>query len=234
MSVIDFFDTDYKAVFVSVGLGDLLDMQLFSLYKQTNKDHWKFDIKNVNAVKWLEFKNASTANASMFLDAFAMAERFSDMDMIWDIVCKIMVILAGGTFKKKWVKGFDSVFNKVSSKFHKLELLVSKLVKSSHLVSDGNFALLLNIFDTICSELAKAKKSYCSSKLLEFKCAGEAHIRRAIKNRMESFEMDKGCTIRSVLKCSFCKVVLDYLVVSDELVLEPELVKSKVDEIMEG
>ncbi|KAG9292755.1 hypothetical protein G9A89_001285 [Geosiphon pyriformis] len=232
MGVIDFFDTDHKAVSVSVDLDGLLD--------QANKDHWKFDINNVNAAKWLEFKDASAANASMFSD---------------NVVCKIMVISAGETFQKKWFKGFDSVFNKMFSKFHKLKLLVSKLVKSSRLVSGGNFALLLDTwdrldsigassvkslflsgssFDSICSELAKVRKFYRSFKLLESKCAGEAHIRQAIKGGMESFEMDKEHTIRSVLKHPFHKMVLDHLVVDDELVLEPELVKSKVNKIMEG
>ncbi|KAG9305274.1 hypothetical protein G9A89_003358 [Geosiphon pyriformis] len=244
MDVIDFFDTNHKTVSVFVGLGNLLNVQLSFLCKQANKDHWKFDVKNINAAKWLEFKDASAVNASMFLDAFVMAKRFSDIDIMWDIVCKIVVISAGGTFKKKWFKNFDSVFNKVFSKLHKLELLVSKLVKSSHLVFDRldsvgvlsvkSLFLLGSSFDTICSELAKARKSYCSFKLLESKCAGEAHIRWAIKGRMESFEIDKRHTIKSVLERFFCKMVLDYLVVGNELVLEPKLVKFKIDEIMKG
>ncbi|KAG9286884.1 hypothetical protein G9A89_012434 [Geosiphon pyriformis] len=50
---------------------------------------------------------------------------------------------------------------------------------------------------------------------------------------MESFELDKDHTIKSVLECSFHKVVLDYLVMGDKLILEPDLVKPKVDKIME-
>ncbi|KAG9291533.1 hypothetical protein G9A89_021952 [Geosiphon pyriformis] len=239
LNVDDFFDTDYKSVSVSVGLSGLLDTRLSSMYKQANKDHWKFDVKDANKLKWAEFRDDMAANTFI---------------CIWDIICEIMIFSAGGTFKKKWFKGFDSVFNKVSSKFHKLELLVSKLVKAFHLISGGDFALLLDTwdrldsvgtlsvksfflsgsgFDSICSELAKARKSYHSFKMLEFKHAEKSHIRQAIESRMESFELDKGRTIRSVLKHSFCKVVLDHLVVDDELVLESELVKSKVNEIME-
>ncbi|KAG9297557.1 hypothetical protein G9A89_007632 [Geosiphon pyriformis] len=39
--------------------------------------------------------------------------------------------------------------------------------------------------------------------------------------------------IKSILKHPFCKVVLDYLVVDNELVIEPNKVKLKVDKIME-
>ncbi|KAG9299734.1 hypothetical protein G9A89_013094 [Geosiphon pyriformis] len=187
LNVDDFFDTNYKAVFV-----------------------FKFDVKNANELKWAEFKDGTAANAFMFLDAFVVAGEFSDLDAM----------------------------------FHKLELLVSKLVKAFCLISGGDFALLLDTwdrlnsvgtssvkfffllrsgFDGIRSELAKAKKSYCSSKMLESKRAEESCIRQAIESRMESFELDKSHTIRSVLECPFHKIVLDYLVVNDELVLEPEL-----------
>ncbi|KAG9296440.1 hypothetical protein G9A89_015032 [Geosiphon pyriformis] len=212
LNVDDFFDTDHKVVSVS------------------------FDVKNTNELKWAEFRDGTAANAFMFLDAFV------------DIIRKIIILLAGGTFKKKWFKGFNSVFNKVFSRFHKLEWLVSKLVKAFCLIYEGDFALLLDTwnrlnsvgtslvkslfllesgFNDIRSELAKARKSYCSSKMLESKCAKESCIRQTIENRIKSFELNKSHTIRSVLEYSFCKVVLDHLVVNNELVLEPELVKSK-------
>ncbi|KAG9297555.1 hypothetical protein G9A89_007630 [Geosiphon pyriformis] len=183
----DFFDTDHSAVFISVGLGGLLDIQLSLLHKQANKDCWKFNVVNADKVKWCKFRDATAANATMLSDNFAMAKRFLDMNSMWNIIRKILVLLAGGTFKKKWFKDFDCVFTKVSSRFHKLELLVSKLVKAS-----------------------------------------------LIDRRMESFKLDKGCTIRSVLERPFQKVVLDHLVVDEELILEPKPVRSKVDEIMEG
>ncbi|KAG9304508.1 hypothetical protein G9A89_020072 [Geosiphon pyriformis] len=213
----DFFDTDYRAVSVSVGIGELLD---------------------------LEFKDTSAANASMFLDAFGAA----------NIVHKIIILSADGTFKRKWFKGFDSIFTKVSSRFHKLELLVSKLVKASHSVSSEEFVTLLEVwhrldspgalvvrflfllgsgFNFIHSALAKARKLYCASKLLESKRAEESSIKQAISKRMKSFKLDKGHTIRSVLECPFHKVILDHLVMEDELILEPDFVKSKMDEIME-
>ncbi|KAG9298387.1 hypothetical protein G9A89_005247 [Geosiphon pyriformis] len=217
----DYFNTDHKTVYVSVELGGLLD---------------KYNIRNASEVKWSEFRNATAVNA------------FSDLNMMWDIVYKIMVLSAGGMFKKKWFKSFDYVFNKVFFWFHKLKLLVSKLVKASWLVSGRNFASLLDTwnrldsvstlpmkslflsgadFDAICSGLAKARKFYRSSKLLESKHAKESSVRQTIERRMESFEVDKSHTIRSVLEHPFHKVVLDHLVDGGKLVLEPELVKSK-------
>ncbi|KAG9297802.1 hypothetical protein G9A89_000107 [Geosiphon pyriformis] len=235
----NYFNTNHKAVYVFVGLGGLLN----------------YDINNASKIEWSEFRNAMAANAIMFSDKFDAAKQFSDLDAIWDIVYKVMVFLAGGMFKKKWFKGFKCVFNKVSSRFHKLELLVSKLVKTSRSVSGRDFASLLDTwnridfvstlpvnslflsgagFDVIHSGLAKAKKFYCSSKLLESKHAKESSIRQAIRRKMESFEVDKSHTIRSVLECLFRKVVLDHLVNGGELVLKPDLVKFKVDGIMEG
>ncbi|KAG9295871.1 hypothetical protein G9A89_006610 [Geosiphon pyriformis] len=219
--VVNHFDTDHMTVSVSVSLG-------------ANKNCWKFDVKNMNDTKRCEFNAAMMANAAMFLDDFSLA--------------------TNGIFKKKWFKGFESVFIKVSSKFHKLELLVSKLVKALHLVSSDVFASLLEVwnkfdstgalavrflffsgsdFGLIRSALAKARKLYCSSKLLESRCAEEFSIKQTINRRMESFELNKSHTIRSVLEHSFREVVLNHLVVDDKLVLEPELVKSKVDVIIE-
>ncbi|KAG9288072.1 hypothetical protein G9A89_017667 [Geosiphon pyriformis] len=63
----------------------------------------------------------------------------------------------------------------------------------------------------------------------ETKAAKAAVIRHAIDRRMKNFCTDKSCMIRSILDRPFHKVVLDYLVVDDELVLDPGEVKSKVD-----
>ncbi|KAG9294426.1 hypothetical protein G9A89_001931 [Geosiphon pyriformis] len=89
-------------------------------------------------------------------------------------------------------------------------------------------------FDTIRLALAKIRKFYRLSKLLESNHAKKSQIKSAIDKRIESFELNKDHTVRSVLEQLFHKVVLDYLVVGDELVLDPAPVKSKVDEIMEG
>ncbi|KAG9292912.1 hypothetical protein G9A89_016274 [Geosiphon pyriformis] len=191
VGVENFFDTDHRAVSVSVDLGGLLD---------------------------LEFKNTTAANASMLSDAFVVAMKFLDKDAIWDIQEKMLVkascLVCGGNFA--------SLLNT----WDRLDSVGASPVKSLFFLGSG--------FDAICSKLAKTRKVYCSSKMMESKRTKESHIRQTIKRRMESFEVDKGHTIRSVLKHLFHKVVLDHLVADEELVLEPDLVKSKINEIMEG
>ncbi|KAG9302270.1 hypothetical protein G9A89_008761 [Geosiphon pyriformis] len=51
VSVKNYFDTNHVAISVSVDLSGLLDVQLSLLYKQANKNHWKFDIKNADKGK---------------------------------------------------------------------------------------------------------------------------------------------------------------------------------------
>ncbi|KAG9292229.1 hypothetical protein G9A89_023949 [Geosiphon pyriformis] len=97
----DYFDIDHQAVSVSLDLGGLLNTPLFSLHKQVNKDCWKFDVKNASEAKWLEFKDAMATNAAMFSGVFSDAVKFSDLGTMWDIIRKIMVLSASGTFKKK-------------------------------------------------------------------------------------------------------------------------------------
>ncbi|KAG9288444.1 hypothetical protein G9A89_015650 [Geosiphon pyriformis] len=235
LNVGEHFETDHQAVSVSLGLGGLLDMQLNSFHKQVNRNHWKFNFKDADDVKWNKFKGAITANAIMFFDDFIASQQFSDLDAMWNIVCKIMVLLAN--------KDYDSVFTKESSKFHKLELLISKLVKAFWSICHDEFISLLEVWgfldndntsvvrslflsssplNTVWSALSKIRKTYCLLKMAE------------LKHRMESFKLNKSHTIRSILKCSSHKVVLDHLVVDNKLVIELSLVRSRVDEIIEG
>ncbi|KAG9286511.1 hypothetical protein G9A89_014677 [Geosiphon pyriformis] len=241
----EFFDTDHQAISMSVGLDGLLDTWLNSLCKQANRDCWKFNFKGADETKWKDFGNAILANALMFSDEFATA----------DVVCKIIVLLANKVFKKRWFKGFDDVFTRESSRYYKLEFLVSKIVKALHEENVVNFDSLMkcwvfldnvkasviqNIVNSgagsghICSALCGARKTYCIFKLTESLRAKEATIKAAIDKRMKSFEVNKSHTIRSVLECPFHKMVLDHLVVDNELILKPDLVKFKVDGIMEG
>ncbi|KAG9298015.1 hypothetical protein G9A89_018843 [Geosiphon pyriformis] len=175
--------------------------------------------------KQKNFKNAILVNAVMFSDKFAASVKFSDLDAI-----------------------FDNVFTKKSSKYHKLELLVSKIVKASHEKSVVNFESLMkywvsldsirasvvqNIVDSgassgqVCSAHCGAKKAYHTSKLAKSCRTKEATIKATIDKRMKSFEINKSHTIRSVLEHLFHKVVLNHLVVNNKLVLKPNLVKSK-------
>ncbi|KAG9295434.1 hypothetical protein G9A89_013463 [Geosiphon pyriformis] len=112
----------------------------------------------------------------------------------------------------------DTMWNVV----HKIASVIQDVVNSG--ASSGQ----------VCSALCGTRKAYHTSKFAEFLRAKEVSIRAAIDKRIKNFEVNKGHTIRSVLECLFHKVVLNYLVVDDELILEPNLVKSKMDVIMEG
>ncbi|KAG9287615.1 hypothetical protein G9A89_019676 [Geosiphon pyriformis] len=242
-------------VSMAVGLGGLLDMQLNSLHRQANRNHWKFNFKSANEVKWNSFKGTTSANATLFSDEFDAVARLLDLDAMWSVICRIMVFSAGEIFKKKWFKKFNDVFTKDSLKFYKLELLVLKIIKTSHVGCALDFASLMehwasldsvkastiqDLVDSgvesghVFSTLLGVRKSYRASKLVESQSAKETNIRFVISRRNESFEINKGHMIRSILEHLFCKVVLDHLVVDDELILEPDLVKSKVDVIMES
>ncbi|KAG9289030.1 hypothetical protein G9A89_015579 [Geosiphon pyriformis] len=190
--VSEHFDMDYKTVFVSL---------------------------DTDEIKWNNFKSSTLANAILFLGEFAASVRFSDLNTMWCVVCNVITLLANKIFKKRRFKGFDKVFTKNSSKFHKLELLSSVV---QNLVDPGAGS------DHIYSDLFSARKSYCASKLTESLKAKKTNIRSAINKRMESFEVNKGHIIRSVLKRSFHKVVLNHLVVNNDLILKPDLVKSEI------
>ncbi|KAG9302025.1 hypothetical protein G9A89_021069 [Geosiphon pyriformis] len=70
MDVSKHFDTNHKAVSVSVNLSRLLNVWLNSIHKQANRDCWKFDFKNADELKWCEFMGAIVANAAMFSSEF--------------------------------------------------------------------------------------------------------------------------------------------------------------------
>ncbi|KAG9287449.1 hypothetical protein G9A89_023821 [Geosiphon pyriformis] len=97
----DYFDTDHKAVSVSLGLSGLLNMWLISLYKQANRDYWKFDFKSVSVDKWTRFKEVSADNAVMFFGNFIESEKLIDLGTIWNTIHKMMCLLAEKIFKKK-------------------------------------------------------------------------------------------------------------------------------------
>ncbi|KAG9291577.1 hypothetical protein G9A89_021996 [Geosiphon pyriformis] len=241
LEVGEHFDTDHWAVSVFMGLGGLLDAQLNFLHKKVNMDHWKYNIKNANDAKWCEFKVLMVANIAMFSEEFVFSV--------------VIVFSTNDFFKKKWFKDFDSIFTKGSSRFYRLEILVLRIVNVfceqdfarfpfliNHWASlDSNKALVVQVFldfgvdlECIRSALFGVQKFYHASKLTESLRARESSIKFAIDRCMESFVHDKSHTIRSVLERSFCKVELDHLVVDNELILKLELVKAKVNVIMEG
>ncbi|KAG9291445.1 hypothetical protein G9A89_021864 [Geosiphon pyriformis] len=131
------------------------------------------------------------ANATMFSNEFAATAGFSDLDAMWDVVRKIMVFLANEVFKKKWFKDYNDVFTKESSKFHKLELLVSRLVKTSQSTCHNEFISLLDVWGSLDDNNASIVRSFFLSS-----------------------------SPFNTIWSAFSKVILDYLVVNNELILE--------------
>ncbi|KAG9305334.1 hypothetical protein G9A89_007829 [Geosiphon pyriformis] len=173
------------------------------------------------------------------INEFVISIKFSDLDAMWNVIHKVMVLLA----------------NEESLRFYKLKLLVSRIVKAFCKESIVNFDSLMrywisldnvkalfiqDVVDSnagsnhVCSAFFGVRRFYCASKPAESLRAKEMNIKTAIDKRIESFEVNKGHTIRSVLKCLFYKMVFNYLVFDNILILEPSLVKFKVDVIMEG
>ncbi|KAG9286723.1 hypothetical protein G9A89_012273 [Geosiphon pyriformis] len=119
-----------------------------------------------------------------------------------------------------------------SSRFHKLELLVSRIIKASHGEDvecfdsfmrcwnslDDDRALVIQSmitsdvdFGHVYSALLGARKFYCASKLAKSQCAKKANIRSAINKKIESFEVNKSYTIRSIVTdCSEGAVSEDF------------------------
>ncbi|KAG9286287.1 hypothetical protein G9A89_014273 [Geosiphon pyriformis] len=255
VSVSDFFDTNHRTVVVSISLDELLDVQLNSLCKQANKDCWKFKIKDADCVGWAKFKDLFSAKLLSLGEVFSDAEMHDDVDAMWAVLVEAVVDSADVTFSRHWFSEFKCSRNKHSSRFFGLELLVAKIVKKFCLGDLLSTDCLVNKWSTLNNVKAHAfkdlvgsgvksnvvikhlllvRRDYKRSKMFESRLAKEASVRKAIEKRMDNFCSDKGNMIRSVLEKPFHKVVLDYLIVDDDLVLLSEEVKLSVDKIMEG
>ncbi|KAG9299545.1 hypothetical protein G9A89_020716 [Geosiphon pyriformis] len=255
VSVSDFFDTDHRAVVVSVGLGGLLDVQLNSLHKQANRDRWKFKIKDVDCAGWAKFKNLFSTKLLSLGETFSGAKMRGDVDVMWAVLVKAVVDSADATFSRHWFSKFKCSKNVYSSRFFGLEILVAKIVKkfcsgdlsgtnrlmSKWLTLDDTktctFKDLVDLevkSDVVVRHLSLVHRDYRRLKMFELRLAKEASVRKAIEKHMNNFCLDKGSIIRNVLERPFYKVVLNHLVVDNELVLLSGEVKSSMDKIMEG
>ncbi|KAG9286901.1 hypothetical protein G9A89_012451 [Geosiphon pyriformis] len=237
--VSDFFDTDHKAVMVSVNLGGLLDICL----------------NNTDGAKWTKFRECSLVRLAEVGGEFLVVKICGNLDVMWKLLEEIMVRAADKVFFRHWFSVFQCSHNKQSSKFFGLELLIAKIIKKlesdnmlefRHLAKkwltlDYNEACgVLDIVQRnkklidVFKQLSMVRKKYRKSKLYELKLAEEAFIRKAIEKRIESFCLNKDSMIKSILNKLFCKVVLDHLVVDNELVLDPKEVLFSVDKIIES
>ncbi|KAG9293521.1 hypothetical protein G9A89_005524 [Geosiphon pyriformis] len=124
LDVSEHFDTDHHAVSVSMSLGGLLNVQLNSLCKQTNRDY--------------EFKDAMMANTAMFSDEFVTSKEHSDLNAMFHKLEVLVSRLAKAFHEIKFDRfalvssGVDfghiySAFFDVRKSYH-----VSKLAESLH------------------------------------------------------------------------------------------------------
>ncbi|KAG9305495.1 hypothetical protein G9A89_006465 [Geosiphon pyriformis] len=79
----------------------------------------------------------------------------------------------------------------------------------------------------LIKHLSVVRKKYQKSKYCESKVAKDTTIRKMIDCHIENFCSNKEKMIKNILEHSFCKVVLDHLMVDDEMVVEPNEVKLK-------
>ncbi|KAG9296576.1 hypothetical protein G9A89_015168 [Geosiphon pyriformis] len=179
-------------------------------------------------------------------ELFSGAESREDMDAIWAVLEEAVVEFTDVTFLRYWFNKFRCLRNKHSSKFFGLELLVAKIVKAFRsddlpkvncLVSRWSTLddVKAHAFDVLFCSSVKSEvivkhlslvcRDYRRSKMFELRLVEKASIRKAIERCIENFCLDKDSIIKSVLNRPFHKVVLDYLVVNNKLILEPEEVK---------
>ncbi|KAG9300419.1 hypothetical protein G9A89_010044 [Geosiphon pyriformis] len=239
--VSEFFDTNHLAVLVSVGLGSLLHIHISSVHKQANRDQWKFKLKSVDDVKWNHFKKCFSKKFMIRMVEFADMKHSSDLNAMWEILKEAVVDSADATFSRLWFNEFNYIRNKLSSRFYRLELLMSKITKnlSLGLHSEKAFKICFMIDDRIVAmdvlyHISVVKRRYQQSKYYESKVARDNSIKNAVKKCMENFCSDKRKMIKSILDQFFRKIVLDYLIVDDKLILKPLEIKTSIDTIMEG
>ncbi|KAG9294424.1 hypothetical protein G9A89_001929 [Geosiphon pyriformis] len=252
-SVTEFFNTDYRAVLVSIGLDDLLNMHLNGICRYANKNCWKFKLKNVDVNGWGCFMECFSNKFLKRSVVFHNAECNGNLDAMWNVLKKVTIDSADKIFSKLWFNEFNSMKNKISSKFHGLELLMSKIVNSmktslsletdcfvntwAGIDNEGAFKIQIMInkgtrIENIVCHILVVKKRYYRSKYHESKVIKDESIKVAVTKRIENFCSNKERMIKNILDQPFKKVVLDYLIIDDKLILESQTVKSLVDTII--
>ncbi|KAG9298069.1 hypothetical protein G9A89_018152 [Geosiphon pyriformis] len=227
------FDTDHKAVLVLVSLNSLLD---------------KFRLKDINISEWKCFIECSSGKFLRKSVEFYVVE-YSE------ILKEVIVNFANKIFFRLWFSEFNCTINKLSSKFHRLKLLMFKIVNNVNsglsLETDYLVCTWVNVdekktckvyliinrsakVEDILHHILVVKKSYSKSKYHESKIAKDNFIKKAVKKHMENICLDKERMIKSILNQSFKKMVFNYLIVNNELILEPQAVKFSIDTIIEG
>ncbi|KAG9305301.1 hypothetical protein G9A89_007796 [Geosiphon pyriformis] len=197
--------------------------------KQEDIIYWHKNMDNVISVVTetklkSKFEDASLAAASKAADNFEYHRTKDNINGMWTLLYWVVCFAVEATLVKTWSKDNRLVKTAVSSRFHKLELLVTKILFVEFKSSLGNgYGKML-----VEQSLACFRKLYKSCKFLDSKATKDSQIWAAIAKYIEAFVNNKDQIIRSVLEKPFRKVILDHLVDNEDLVLESDLVKNRI------
>ncbi|KAG9295125.1 hypothetical protein G9A89_006106 [Geosiphon pyriformis] len=209
--VSDYFDTNYKAVMVSVGLGGLLDVHLNVRFSSVVREFLvtgtdrNFDFMWSLLVKVLVNSADETFFRHWFCEVkYSSNKQSSKFFKLELLVAKVVKSLQSGNASKS---GFllNAWLNANESKALEVQNMLN---------SNANSA---DIF--VC--LSRFRKNYHCSKIHKAKAVEAATIRHAIDKRIENFCTDKSSIIKSILDKPFYKMVFDHLVIDNKLVLDP-------------
>ncbi|KAG9297144.1 hypothetical protein G9A89_019425 [Geosiphon pyriformis] len=151
--------------------------------------------------------------------------------------------------KEKWKYKVNNINSEVWKKFRNTSLAAASKTASDfeYYKTKGDInRMWTQLCWMMCSavEATLMKTWYRDSKLvktavssrfhkLKLLAAENSQIQAAIDKHIEAFVDNKGQMIRSVLEKPFRKVMLDHLVDNKDLVLKPDLVKGRMDSIIE-
>ncbi|KAG9307479.1 hypothetical protein G9A89_017309 [Geosiphon pyriformis] len=162
--VFEFFDTNHKAVSIVVGLGGFLNVCLNSVHKQTNRNRWKFQIKN-KILKKVVVVSADKVFSKLW---------FSESDV--SVNKQSLKFVRFELLVAKLVKNISS--NQV--------LRTACLINTWAAIDEEEAVKVRGLIESgVCSgvvlyHLSSVKKSYYKSKYYEFKTARDNSIKKAI------------------------------------------------------
>ncbi|KAG9292712.1 hypothetical protein G9A89_008300 [Geosiphon pyriformis] len=175
------------------------------------------------------FNECVTANMLLLRDDFTTAKDLSNLNTMWKLLEKVLMKSADSIFSKHWYIKALSVSN---------SLRIAHFVKIWSVLDDVESSKISGLLDTcsnsaeVFKQLSVVKKHYHKAKYIKSELAKSASINRAISKYIDDFVLGKENMISSILECFFRKVVLDYLVLDGNLILEPAEIKAKVNNIM--
>ncbi|KAG9299744.1 hypothetical protein G9A89_013104 [Geosiphon pyriformis] len=123
-----FFDSNYLAMLVDIGVGGFFSSQLNSICRQATREKWKYRISDVSGEIWKMFGNALLAAASKAAGDFELHGSNGNINRMWTLLCLIVCSTAEATLVKTWSRDVGSVKTTTSSRFYRLEKLVAKIL----------------------------------------------------------------------------------------------------------